>query len=329
MDASRNVSGESAPRDLVMMRVFEAPRKLLWTAWTEREHLAKWWGPNGFTNPVCEVDVRVNGAIRIDMRGPDGTVYPMTGVFREVVEPARLVFSCTPVDEQGRPIFEVVNTVTFAERGGKTTVTVHAHVVTETPAAAPYLEGMEAGWSQSLDRLGKELASIQGLGARSAPARGQGITHTADREIVVSRVLEAPRELVWEAWTNPEHVAQWWGPKGFSTTIEVMDVRPGGVWKQIMHGPDGTDYPNESVFIEVVKPERIVFSHSGGRKGAPGAHFEMAWTFEALNRHQTRLTMRSVFQTAAERDIVVKEYGAVEGATQTFERLAEHLATMA
>ena len=94
--------------------------------------------------------------------------------------------------------------------------------------------------------------------------------NTADREIVVSRVFGAPRELVWEAMVNPAHVTNWWGPRGFSTTTEKMDLRPGGIWKHVMHGPDGTDYPNESTFLEVEKPERIVYVHDGRKTGGPG-----------------------------------------------------------
>jgi uncharacterized protein YndB with AHSA1/START domain len=122
-------------------------------------------------------------------------------------------------------------------------------------------------------------------------------------------------------------VVNWWGPDGFSTTIEKMDVRPGGVWKHTMHGPDGTDYPNSSVFKEVVKPERIVYTHGGGREGGPGASFVATWTFEAIG-DQTRLTIRMVFATAADRDLVVREYGAVEGAKQTLGRLADYLTKM-
>jgi uncharacterized protein YndB with AHSA1/START domain len=149
----------------------------------------------------------------------------------------------------------------------------------------------------------------------------------SDREIVISRVFDAPRELVWEAWTDPRQVVNWWGPQGFSTTIDEMDVRPGGAWRLTMHGPDGAEYPNKSIFIEVVKPERIVYSHGGGKKGAPGANFEATWTFEKQG-NQTRLTIRMVFPSAEARDQVVKVYGAIEGGNQTLARLAEHLAKM-
>jgi uncharacterized protein YndB with AHSA1/START domain len=147
-----------------------------------------------------------------------------------------------------------------------------------------------------------------------------------NKEIVISRVFDAPRELVWEVWTNPNHVVNWWGPNGFTTTIHEMDVRPGGKWHHTMHGPDGTDYPNKSVFKEVVKPERLVFSHGGGKEGGKGAHFEASWTFETVAGGKTKVTARMVFPTAADRDHVVKEYKAIEGGQQTLGRLAEYLA---
>jgi uncharacterized protein YndB with AHSA1/START domain len=154
--------------------------------------------------------------------------------------------------------------------------------------------------------------------------------HTpSDREIVISRVFDAPRELVWEAWTKPEHIARWWGPKGFSSTIEEFDFRPGGRFKHVMHGPDGADYPNLSVFREIAPLERIVYTHGGGREGGVGAHFEATWTFEALGATRTRVTGRSIFPTAKDRDHVVREYGAIEGGKQTLARLADYVARVA
>jgi uncharacterized protein YndB with AHSA1/START domain len=149
---------------------------------------------------------------------------------------------------------------------------------------------------------------------------------TTDREITVSRVFDAPRELVWQAMTNPQHVVKWWGPHGFTMTIEVMNVKPGGIWKHVMHGPDGTDYPNKSIFTDVVEPERIVYTHAGGKKGAPGANFVATWTFDVVEPGKTRLTMRSVFMSTEDRDTIVKVYGAIEGGKQTMERLAALLA---
>ena len=145
--------GESVGGEFVFTRVLSAPRARVFKAWTDPELLARWWGPEGFTNPVCEVDLRPGGAIRIDMRGPDGTVYPMTGQVREIVEPERLVFVSAVPGERGKPIFEVLNTVTFEEDGRETTLTVRARVISRIPEAARYLGGMNEGWTQSLGRL--------------------------------------------------------------------------------------------------------------------------------------------------------------------------------
>jgi uncharacterized protein YndB with AHSA1/START domain len=147
----------------------------------------------------------------------------------------------------------------------------------------------------------------------------------ADREIVITRVFDAPRELIWNAWTDPKQIVRWWGPRGFTTTIHEMDVRPGGVWRHTMHGPDGTDYPNQNVFIEVVKPERIVYSLTGGKQGDRGTQAEVRWTFDAQG-NKTKLTLRKLFPSAEAREHVVKTYGAIEGGNQTLDRLGEHLA---
>lgn len=145
---------------------------------------------------------------------------------------------------------------------------------------------------------------------------------TADREIVITRVFDAPRELVFDAWTDAEHVGAWWGPKGFTTTTHEIDVRPGGVWRFIMHGPDGVDYPNKIVYREIERPERLVYDH--GDDGQP-SYFRVTVTF-AEEKAKTRLTMRSLFATAAERDEVVTKYHAIEGGNQTLDRFGAHLA---
>ena len=147
----------------------------------------------------------------------------------------------------------------------------------------------------------------------------------SDREIIATRVVDAPRELVWETWTNPHHLEKWWGPNGFRTTVQEMDVRVGGKWNLTMHGPDGANYPNFSVYTEVVKPERIAYAHHGHREvGGTDAEFQAVATFEALGT-RTRVTLRMVFKTAALRDQIAREYGAIEGAEQTMNRLEETL----
>jgi uncharacterized protein YndB with AHSA1/START domain len=152
---------ESSEWDLVMTRVFDAPRELVFKAWTDTKHVAQWWGPKRFTNPVCEMDVRPGGAIRIHMRAPDGVVYPMTGVFQEIVVPERLVFVSSALDDKGNSMFDVLSIVTFADQGAKTALTLQLRVIKATAVAPQYLKGMEMGWTQSLDRLGEHLATAQ------------------------------------------------------------------------------------------------------------------------------------------------------------------------
>ena len=168
-----------------------------------------------------------------------------------------------------------------------------------------------------------ESHSTEPKASQASPTTPSSQPDTSDREILIIRVFDAPRELVFQAWTNPEHVAQWWGPNGFTNTIHEMDVRPGGVWRLTMHGPDGVDYPNKIVFIEVVKPERLVYTH-GGDEGDESEPFHVTVTFDE-HGGKTTLALRSLFASAAERDKVVEEYGAVEGGNQTLARFAEFL----
>jgi uncharacterized protein YndB with AHSA1/START domain len=148
---------------------------------------------------------------------------------------------------------------------------------------------------------------------------------TADREIVIERTVNAPRELVWRAWTEADQIAKWWGPNGFTTTIHAMDVRVGGAWRFIMHGPDGTDYPNKIVYREIVKPERLVYDH-GEDNDAHSGSFRSTVTFVAQGR-KTKVTMRALFASAEARAATLK-YGAIEGGEQTLARLDQHVATM-
>jgi len=140
-------------REVTITRVFDAPRATVFRAWTDADRLARWWGPKGFTNPVCEIDARVGGAIRIHMRSPDGSVYPMKGEVREIVHPERLVFTNIAVDAAGNRIIEGLTTVIFIQRDGKTTMTLHTRGRAVVDYAVGYLQGMEAGWTGSIDKL--------------------------------------------------------------------------------------------------------------------------------------------------------------------------------
>ncbi len=148
---------------------------------------------------------------------------------------------------------------------------------------------------------------------------------TSDREIVVTRIIEGPRPLVFEAYTDPRHLAHWWGPNGFTTTTRAFEFRPGGVWDFVMHGPDGTDYPNWIEWREIEPPERLVFLH-GDRPDDPQAFVSTVTLVERGGA--TEVTMRAVFKTKAQRDEVVERYHAIEGGKQTLGRLALYVATL-
>lgn len=138
----------------------------------------------------------------------------------------------------------------------------------------------------------------------------------SDREIVTTRVIDAPRGRVFDAWTDPDRLARWWGPKGFTNTFEEFDPRPGGVWRFVMHGPNDVDYPNRSVFVEVARPERIVLDH------VSRPLFRLVATF-AGQRGKTKLTFRQQFGSAAECDKI--KTIAVEANEENLDRLEAEL----
>ncbi|SEE87722.1 SRPBCC family protein [Jiangella alba] len=146
---------------------------------------------------------------------------------------------------------------------------------------------------------------------------------TADREIVISRVIEAPRELVFEAFTEVRHLSRWWGPAGFSTTTRAFEFRVGGEWRFVMHGPDGTDYAEWISWTSITPPERIEFRH-GESRDDPNA-FVSVLTFEP-DGAATRIELRTVFRTQEQRDEAVAKYHAIEGGRQTLDNLAGYVA---
>jgi uncharacterized protein YndB with AHSA1/START domain len=145
----------------------------------------------------------------------------------------------------------------------------------------------------------------------------------ADREIVISRVIDAPRELVFEAFTEIRHLSRWWGPEGFTTTTRSFEFRVGGEWNFVLHGPDGTDYPEWIAWTEIVPPERIALLH-GEFRGDPNA-FESVMTF-APDGAATRIDMYTLFPTKELRDEAVEKYHAIEAGRQTMNNLAAYIA---
>ena len=156
MAARNSIAAESAERELVITRIFDAPRSLVFKAWTDPEHLVHWWGPRGFTSTILANDVRSGGAYRFHMRGPEGDDHWSQGIYREVVEPERIVMAGAWADAHGKPTSpETLLTVTFEEHDGKTKLTLHQAVFESVTAR----DAHQSGWTSSLDRLAEYLVN--------------------------------------------------------------------------------------------------------------------------------------------------------------------------
>jgi uncharacterized protein YndB with AHSA1/START domain len=262
-------------REVKIVRTFNAPLKLVWAAWTEPKHIAQWWGPRGFTNPVCEWDARPGGRLHVVMRASDEIAkmigradHPMTGEFTEVVPMQRLAFVATAVDDLGTPLLESLTTVRFAERGNQTELTLHAHAKGFVAIAEQMLQGMEMGWAQSIDKLEDMLDAEQGTPV-----------------FTITRMFAAPRDRVWHAHSDLDALSKWWGPAGFTWLHGTLDFRPGGVFHYGMRSPNGQEMWGKFVYREIEKPTRLVFTNSFSDKdgNTVRAPFAEDWPLEVLN----------------------------------------------
>lgn len=298
-----------------LTRVFDAPRALVFKCWTDPAYVPRWWGPKTIVCPVCEIDARTGGKFRIVMRGADGTEYPMSGNFREVVPDQRFVQDVDTSEHseewhdlvdpdhkgEGKRKIGMLTAVTFEDHGPGTKVTI----ITRFPSLALRdsfaKAGMREGWSSSFEKLDSLLYAVK----------------ASPREIHSSRLVDAPIGLVFKCFSDPKGLAIWWGPNGFTTTTRKHDFRVGGVWDYTMHGPDGTDYPNYVTYTGIDAPNLIAYDH-----GTNQQHPEM---FKAVIRFEaeggkTRVKLQLTLSDAKFREDMVA-FGAVEGAWQTLSRL--------
>ncbi len=285
----------ASENEIVATRELDAPRELVWAAWTEPEHVARWWGPRGFTNTIQHMDVRPGGRWRLVMHGPDGTDYPNEWQYVELARPERIV-----MEHVSAPRFRSV--ATFVERGGRTTVTVRSIFgsAAERERVVKVFHADE-GLRENVEKLGEYL------GERRAGAR----------EMIVSRVFDAPRPLVFDAWSRPEHLARWWGPRGFTLPTCEVDFRAGGAYRMVMRDAAGADYPFHGVYREIARPERIVFSAVIG--ATAGDAVLTTVTFEDEGG-RTRVTVR---QTAPANELAAR--GQTQGWTESLEKLGGFL----
>ncbi len=310
--AGLSATGNSGDREIVCTRVYDAPVELVWKAWTRPESITNWWGPIGFKTITTEMDVRPGGVWRHVMHGPDGREYPNEILYVEVVKHERMVY-----DHVSPPAFRT--TATFAAQGNKTEVSMR--MVFESAALRDKVakeHGAVEGLQQTMARLVDELARMGGSKDRSASKFGE-------ESIVITREFDAPREMVFKAWTEPKHVAQWWGPKGFTNPVCEVDARVGGAWHIVMRAPNGDEYPGGGVYREVVAPERLVFTNDAVDKEGKTILKGLTTVTFAERSGKTLLTL----ETSA---IAMVDYAAAylkgmeQGWTMSLEKLEEFVA---
>jgi uncharacterized protein YndB with AHSA1/START domain len=234
MASNAKAAGDMNGTEFVITREFDAPRDLVWRACTEANHLAQWWGPKGFTAPVCEWNASPGNKIHVVMRGLDGTDYPMGGEFREVVPPEKLVTVTGAMDENGALLFEFLHTLTLVEKNGKTRLTMHSRVIRTTPGAERYIGGFEMGMTMSLERLGGHLAQ------RTEP-------------FVIERTFHAPVATIWKAITDCAAMKQWY--------FDVENFRPevGCEFRFLVDCPIGK-FDHRCQVTEVIAHKRLAYT---------------------------------------------------------------------
>ncbi|GAA6621532.1 SRPBCC family protein [Scytonema sp. NUACC26] len=255
----QNDSSETE-REIKIVRMFKAPRELVFKVWTEPKHIEQWWGPKGFTTRVTEMDFRPGGQWRYVMVGPDGKEYPTKGVFREIVAPERIVAS-DEFDEGFEQVMNmdlpqgIVTTAIFEELDGQTKLTLQILHASASDRRKHEEMGVVDGWNSTLDCLDEFLAK-----QIKHQQNGFAVTLPSDRELLITRVFNAPRQLVFKAWTQPEHVKRWFGGCTNTTmTVCEIDLRVGGQWRYVLHdSSNGVDHGFSGEYREIVSPERLV-----------------------------------------------------------------------
>ncbi len=315
-------ANEAGLPTLTIVRTFDAPRDLMFRLWTEPKHIERWWGPHNFTVPLAEFDARPGGRLRIDFRTRDGFVFANFGEVHEVSPPDRLVFTIE-YREGGKLMVASLITVSFKEaEANKTRLTIHADVTFALPEAANSLAGMEEGWTQQIQKLELHTAF-----ASSANDRKLAVTAPANAPIVLmTRMLDAPRDLVWKCLTEKDRFARWWGPRGYTNTITDFDVRIGGKWRVIQKDPKGNQFVFFGFYREIIEPERLVNTF------AMEGMFEDKEVIETLTLEefdgQTRYSTHSKFGSIEDRDGMLAS-GMEWGAAESMDRLAEELELLA
>jgi uncharacterized protein YndB with AHSA1/START domain len=303
-------------------RIYDAPVKLVWDAWTDPKQTAKWWGPRGFTLTTHSKDLRPGGMWHYTMHGPDGTDYINKTIYFEVEKYSRLVYDHGGNDEQA-PLFRV--TVTFQElKGNKTQMNMS--MVLPTPEAAEQTRKFikQAGGNATWDRLAEFLDKES----------------SGNESFVINRAFEAPLAQMFEMWTKPEHFSKWLPPTGFEMTYIKSDIREGETTLFMMSNADGFKMYSRAKYLEIKNPNRIVYAQEfcDEKGNVTKAPFEGAWpetmlitvTLTEEAPDQTRVTVKTdLYKNATPEEIqafVNERAGMTQGWSGSFDKLENLLA---
>jgi uncharacterized protein YndB with AHSA1/START domain len=289
------IAAQASPdREIVLERVFHAPRELVWKAWSDPEHIDKWWGPNGFRNETKSMDFKLGGFWRYLMHGPDGKVWVNWIRYDEIVPNERLAYAHG--GEGDEPHFHVV--ITFTALGARTQVTMRSIFPSAEAVAEVKKFGAVAGGQQTMARFAGFLDHFR--------------DGTADGAMVLTRLFDAPVHRVFEAWSTKQGLERWWGPKGLTSSCEV-DFRVGGAYRMVMRDAQGGEYPFHGRYTEIIPDEKIAFSSTIEHLD----NIEVTTTVTFVEENgKTRLTVRQSFPAHEE-----AARGQMEGWSGSLEKL--------
>ncbi len=309
-------------------RVFKAPPERLWALWTTKEGVESWWGPEGFTTKVRAIDLRPGGVFDYEMTvtGPEQMAamkelgMPLTSrahnVYTEVVPPRRIALRVKIDFVPGVAPYEITHEVDFLKvKEGTKVVFTSSKMHSEE-----WGELAREGQKSQFDKLGRLLGEV---GAPTPGHPSVSLSLPSDKEILISRIFDATPDRVFRAHTDPNALAQWWGPREYESRIDRWEPRKGGAWRIVQKAPDGTEHPFRGVFKEVVPPKRLTWTFE--YEPMAGHISTQTVTFEPEPGDKTKLTVRVRFDDQAERDGMLAS-GMEWGMRQGYERLDEVLA---
>lgn len=316
------MAGKNKSNEIKITRIYDAPVKAVWEAWTDPKQTAQWWGPRGFTLTSHSKDLRPGGTWHYTMHGPDGVDYPNSTVYHEVEKYSKLVYDHGAYADKP-PLFRV--TVLFSEIKGQTKMDMT--MTLPTPEAAEQTRKFikQAGGNSTWDRLAEYMEKES----------------TGKEKFVINRSFEAPIEMMFDMWTNPKHFSQWLPPTGFTMEFVKADIQPGGTNMYYMSGPGIDRMYGKINYVDIRKPDLLVYTQEFCDENGNMARHPFAPTWPATmlttvqltseGSEQTRVTITWEVHGAATREELetfIKERGGMtQGWSGSFDKLDDYLSS--